>query len=137
MVRSIETEHEYRCELRKKYLEDPHYRRWSDVVPGGLSGTNYINWRDDRLFDCLITNQSDFHSSAPRLRSYLNKGNELPINWVNFYAYFDERLNDPQNRYLSSIRDPNIIGGYSEPKTSVEILLNRYREQLAPTYDMI
>lgn len=137
MVRSIRDELEHRFELRKKYLEDPRYRRWSDVVPGGLSGGNYIHWRDDRLFDYLITNQSEVHSTVSKLVSHLDKGNELPINWVNFYAYFDERLNDPRNRYLPSITDPNISGGPFEQSTSVKRLLNRYRDQLVQTYDMI
>lgn len=137
MVRSIEDELQHRCELRKKYFEDPSYRRWSDVVPGGLNGMNYRDWRDDRLFDCLITNQSDVQSTATNLISHLDKGSQLPINWLNFYAYFDERLNDPRNRYLPSITDPNITGGPFEQSTSVKRLLNRYRDQLVQTYDMI
>ena len=50
MVRLPDDELNYRVTLRKKYLEDPNYRRWSDIVPGGISGSNYRNWRDDVLF---------------------------------------------------------------------------------------
>lgn len=68
---------------------------------------------------------------------FLDKGYELPINWANFYAYFDERLNDRQNRYLSYLKDPVIMGDTLEPRTSIEELLNRYRDRLLSKYDMI
>ena len=57
MVRDFDDELVHRQALRKKYLENPNYRRWSDVVPGGIGGRQYMTWRDDRLFDYLITNQ--------------------------------------------------------------------------------
>jgi len=38
MVRDFDDELVHRQALRKKYLENPSYRRWSDVVPGGISG---------------------------------------------------------------------------------------------------
>ena len=137
MVRFPDDELNYRVTLRKKYLEDPNYRRWSDIVPGGISGSNYRNWRDDVLFMYLISGQTGHHPNVSDMVGYLDVGHELPINWNNFYAYFDERLNDPENRYLSYLKDTEIMGDAFEPKTSVEELLNRYRDRLLSTYDMI
>ena len=142
MVRSHKDEITHRYKLRKKYLEDPNYRKWSDIAPDDGGRTNrFINefaeWRDDVLFCYLITNQSSGQPTTSQLVECLNKGRELPINWDNFYTYFDEQLNDPQNRYLSYLKDPEIVGDYYGPSTSVEKLLNQYRDSLLSTYDII
>lgn len=42
MVRDFDDELVHRQALRKKYLENPNYRRWSDVVPGGIGGRQYM-----------------------------------------------------------------------------------------------
>lgn len=82
-------------------------------------------------------NQSHGWQTSSKVIACLNKGHQLPINWVNFYAYFDEQLNDPQNRYLSYLKNPEIAGDDFEPSTSVEKLLNQYRDSLLSTYDII
>lgn len=142
MVRSHADEIAHRYNLRKKYLEGPNYRKWSDIVPDDYeliihSINKFAEIRDDVLFCYLITNQSSGRPTTSQMVKCLNKGRELPINWDNFYAYFDERLNDPQNRYLSYLKEPEIIGDNYESSTSVEELLNRYRDRLLSTYDMI
>ena len=137
MFRSQDEEFRNQLALRKKYLEDPNYRRWSDIVPGGLDSLCYIDYRDDALFERFITNRVGYDSNASELVSYLNKGHELPINWSNFYAYFDERLNDPQNRHSNTLLGDCIAGGYDEPRTSVKKLLNRYRDHLLSNYDIV
>lgn len=142
MVRSHKGEIKHRYQLRKKYLEDPSYRRWSDIAPDDSEiNIHFLNpfaeWRDDVLFRYLITNQSRGHQTLSEVVECLDKGHELPINWVNFYAYFDEQLNDRQNRYLSYLKDPLIMGDLSGQRTSVEELLNRYRDGLLSTYDII
>ena len=136
MVRDFDDELVHRQTLRKKYLENPNYRRWSDVVPGGIGGRQYMTWRDDRLFDYLITNQTSIHSSLSQLKTHLEDGEQLPINWSNFYAYFDARLNDPDNRFINDLNEMGIADPSGEYST-VEKLLNHYREQLSNTYDLI
>jgi hypothetical protein len=137
MVRYHEDEINHRRKLRKKYLEDPNFRRWSDIAPDGDEIDAFDEWRDDFLFCCFITNNTDIGFTVSDLVEYLNRGDELPINWVNFYAYFDERLNDPENRYLSTLVEPVIYNGVSEPRMSVKELLNQYRDKLLSTYDII
>lgn len=137
MVRYHEDEINHRRKLRKKYLEDPNFRRWSDIAPDGDEIDAFDEWRDDFLFCCFITNNTDIGFTVSDLVEYLNRGDELPINWVNFYAYFDERLNDPENRYLSTLVEPVIYNGVSEPRMSIKELLNQYRDKLLSTYDII
>lgn len=137
MVRYHEDEINHRRKLRKKYLEDPNFRRWSDIAPDGDEIYAFDEWRDDFLFCFFITNNTDIGFTVSDLVEYLNRGDELPINWVNFYAYFDERLNDPENRYLSTLVEPVIYNGVSEPRMSVKELLNQYRDKLLSTYDII
>ena len=137
MVRYHEDEINHRRKLRKKYLEDPNFRRWSDIAPDGDEIDAFDEWRDDFLFCCFVTNNTDIGFTVSDLVEYLNRGDELPINWVNFYAYFDERLNDPANRYLSTLVEPVIYNGVSEPRMSVKELLNQYRDKLLSTYDII
>ena len=135
-MRDYDDELQHRRALRQKYFEDPRYRRWSDVVPGGLDGRNYTMWRDDRIFDYLITNQVSTQSNLSKLNVHLRDGHELPINWENFYAYFDEQLTDPENRYveeLVSMRFYDQRGRYH----TVETLLNQYRDKLYNSYDII
>ena len=92
MVRYHEDEINHRRKLRKKYLEDPNFRRWSDISPDGDEIDAFDEWRDDFLFCCFVTNNTDIGFTVSDLVEYLNRGDELPINWVNFYAYFDERF---------------------------------------------
>lgn len=137
MVRSEKDELAHRNQLRKKYLEDPNYRRWSDIVPGGLSESWYSHWRDDVLFKYLISGQVKYHPNVSELVGYLDNGRELPINWNNFYAYFDERLGDPENRYKAPIINDDIPGSGDIPRTSVRKLLELYRDKLYNDFDII
>lgn len=137
MVRYHEDEINHRRKLRKKYLEDPNFRRWSDIAPDSDEIDAFDEWRDDFLFCCFVTNNTDIGFTVSDLVEHLNRGDELPINWMNFYAYFDERLNDPENRYLSTLVEPVIYNGVSEPRMSIKELLNQYRDKLLSTYDII
>ena len=136
MVRDYDDELEHRLALRKKYLEDPRYRKWSDVVPGGLGGRQYMLWRDDRLFDYLITNQVSSQSNLPKLKMHLKGGHELPINWSNFYNYFDAQSNDPDNRFIDELIGINFYDP-SGNRFTTKKLLDHYRDHLTNTYDMI
>ena len=69
-----------------------------------------------------------------------NKGHELPINWHNFYAYFDKRANDEECGYRESILNPDYTSldddGWKH--LSIMDILNRYRDiLLKPDYDIV
>ena len=58
------------------------------------------------------------------------------INWSNFYAYFDEQLNDPENRHVDELTRMSFYDP-SGRKFTAEMLLNKYRDELCIPYDMI
>ena len=140
MVRTHREEMDHRKILRQKYFEDPSYRRLSDLIPDGLDGNKYGGWRDDVIFALLVTGKSKSGRKLSELKAYLDKGSELPINWENLYAYFDEQLADPENRYLSGITTVNTTIFASHMFTSeisLEDLLNQYRGYLTDNYDIV
>lgn len=140
MVRTHREEMNHRKILRQKYFEDPSYRRLSDLVPDGLDGNKYGGWRDDVIFALLVTGKTKSGRKLSELKAYLDKGSELPINWENLYAYFDEQLEDPENRYLSGITTVNTTIFASHMFTSeisLEDLLNQYRDYLTGDYDIV
>lgn len=136
LVRLPMDELNHRRALRQKYFEDPNYLKWSDIVPGGIDGLAYKSWEDYRLFDCLITNQVVVQSSITTLNTHLRLGHKLPINWSNFYAYFDEQLNDPENRYLEELTQLLISDDYGH-HSSIKGLLDKYRDEIFSSYDLI
>lgn len=140
MVRTHREEMDHRKILRQKYFEDPNYRRLSDLVPDGLDCNKYGGWRDDVIFALLVTGKTKSGRKLSELKAYLDKGSELPINWENLYAYFDEQLEDPENRYLSGITTVNTTIFASHMFTSeisLEDLLNQYRDYLTGDYDIV
>ena len=54
----------------------------------------------------------------------------------NFYAYFDEQLNDPENRHVDELTRMSFYDP-SGRKFTAEMLLNKYRDELCIPYDMI
>ena len=126
----------HRRVLRQKYFEEPNYRKWSDIIPGGMDDFRYMSWSDHHLFDYLITGQVIVSSGLMTLNTHLRRGHELPINWSNFYTYFDERLNDPENRYIEELTKLLINDDYGH-RSSIKGLLDKYREQLCSSYDII
>ena len=72
-----------------------------------------------------------------KLKIHLRDGHKLPINWANFYAYFDEVLNDPESKFVSELttfKMTNFDGTYD---TTVKRLLDKYRDHLTNPYDII
>lgn len=99
-MRSESLESKYRGEQRKRYFEEPSYRKWSDIEKATFSD-NYGDYRERafiRLYlDC---DDMDDNKSLSKIHEVMSNGKSHPINWGNFYAYFDERLNDPDNPYI-------------------------------------
>lgn len=140
MVRTHSEEVSHRKILRQKYFEDPNYRKLSYIIPGGLANYRYGAWRDDAIFTALVIGKPKVDYSRSELEVYLNNGSELPINWDNFYAYFDEQLADPENRYLSIIKTINtgmVSSDIFTSEISLEDLLNQYRGHLTSNYDIV
>lgn len=133
---TLDKEITHRKAQRRRYFEDPDYRKWSDVVTNDI---DYGEYRDDILFIEYIANTDSETVSPSYLHKLLENGHELPINWENFYTYFDERLADPTNCFYSELTK----AGYAYSANpfnneTIEDILNKYRDSLlSPKYDMV
>lgn len=136
LVRLPINELNHRQALRQKYFEDPNYRRWSDIVTGGINDLSYKSWSDDLLFDYFITGQSTGLSNLSTIQNHLKNSYKLPINWSNFYAYFDEQLNDPENRYIEELTQL-LISDNDGHRSNIKGLLDKYRDKIFSSYDLI
>lgn len=136
-MRTIDEEITHRKTRRRHYFEDPEYRKWSDIVP---NDDDYGEWRDDVLFVEYIANKGIETTSRTYLYELLENGRELPINWENFYAYFDEQLNDPDNCLCSELTSKGYAYHNLDPfdKETIEDTLNKYRDSLLSSlYNMV
>lgn len=135
-MRSESLESDYRGGQRKRYFEDPSYRKWSDIEDV-MNGDNYGDYRERAFIrfylDCEYNND---RKSLSKIHEVMSNGSTHPINWGAFYAYFDERLNDPDNPYMHEMNEKMFI--LSDESPTVIELLNQYRETLLPPdYDLI
>lgn len=126
-----------RGNLRYRYFEDPEYRTWSSV---SKDGRRFDHCRDDILFSYYLRGSTNGLLTGEEIKKLLNKGHELPINWHNFYTYFDKRANDEECGYRESILNPDYTSldddGWKH--LSIMDILNRYRDiLLKPDYDII
>ncbi len=134
-MRRESQESSYRAKQREHYFEDPRYRKWSDITSRGDSG--YGNYRERaflRLYlDC---NSISDKLSIEKMHEKLANGRSYHINWDAFYAYFDERMNDLENPYVSEMTEELIP--FMDDKISVIDLINQYRDELlSPDYDIV
>lgn len=105
-MRNENLESEYRGKQRKRYFEDPNYRKWSNIVKDNYNYGDYRERAFIRFYlDCDCYNE---RQSLAAIREVMSNGKSHPINWDNFYAYFDERLNDPDNPYMHEMNEKNV-----------------------------
>lgn len=97
MVRSIEQQLEYRKERRKQFFEDSNYRKWSDITY--INDSEYEGWREDCFFECYLRNTRFSVYDLNLIEKIFQQGDDAPVNWQNFYDYFDTQLNDKDNRF--------------------------------------
>jgi hypothetical protein len=133
-MRSESRESEYRGKQRKQYFEDPNYRKWSDIMKDNYS---YGDYRERALIRCYLDcNDMNDNKSLSKIHEVMSSGKFYPINWETFYAYFDERLNDPDNPYMHEMNEK--MFPFMDDSPTVIELLNQYREiLLSSDYDLI
>lgn len=133
-MRNENLESEYRGKQRKRHFEDPNYRKWSDIVKDNYS---YGDYRE-RAFICFYLDCDCYNErqSLAAIREVMSNGKSHPINWEAFYAYFDERLNDPDNPYMHEMNEKMFV--FMDDSPTVIELLDQYRETLLSSdYDLI
>lgn len=128
-MRTLKEDIIHRGNLRKHYFEDPKYRTWSSV---SNNSHRFNHCRDDVLFSYYLSGSTDGMLTGWEIKKLLDKGHELPINWYNFYAYFDKRANDEECAYRKSILNPDYTSLDEDGWKHISImdLLNRYRNNL-------
>lgn len=133
-MRNENLESEYRGKQRKRHFEDPNYRKWSDIVKDNYNYGDYRERAFIRFYlDCDCYNE---RQSLAAIREVMSNGKSHPINWEAFYAYFDERLNDPDNPYMHEMNEKMFV--FMDESPTVIELLDQYRETLLPPdYDLI
>lgn len=137
-MRSFDDEMEVRGQQRQRYFEDPNYRKWSDIQSNSTLNP-YEATPDHDFFIYYLFSDCETISICPKdIRRQMDKGKELPINWDALYAYFDERLNDPENDYKHQLINQIYYTPGFKNEVSLMELLDEYREiLLQPDYDII
>ena len=97
MVRNLDEELAHREEVRKQFFEDPNYRKWSDLTD--INDSEYGGWREDCFFECYLRNTRFSVYDLNLIEKIFQQGDDAPVNWQNFYDYFDAQLNDKDNRF--------------------------------------
>lgn len=135
-MRTINKELAIRKKQRETYFEDPSYRKWSDVA---LISTIYAgigDWSELAFFTSYFVGTCEGHPNLSRIRSLLQNGKQLPINWKTVYDYFDERYLDDENilweEFYHGLCDAGDVSGQS-----LVSLLNEFRSELIDEYDLI
>lgn len=142
-MRTWDEEFIRRGEQRRKYFENPKYRKWSDIIDKcwddeDSDENDYSEFRDDILFSYYIANGRVEYGDSKTVIDLLNIGHTLPIDWVSFYTYFDERFNDPENPFQGELRFGCCGTGTIGNSIKLKDILDEYREKLLPQpYDII
>lgn len=137
MPRTIYEENIVCQAMREKYFEDPHYRKWSDMVP--LQTRSYGGRIEYAFFIDYIMGKEGNHGDPTRIYELLDDGHSLPIDWQALYAYFDERFADEDNYAIDELTKPIFSSKTPEPvRWSLMDILNHYREFLLnQPYDIV
>lgn len=137
-MRSFDDEMEVRGQQRQRYFEDPNYRKWSDIQSNSTLNP-YEATPDHDFFIYYLFGTCDNPPNSPiGIRRQMDKGKELPINWDALYAYFDERLDDPENDYKHQLINQIYYTPGFKNEVSLMELLDEYREiLLQPIYDIV
>ena len=140
-MRTLDDELILREKQRREYFENPKYRKWSDVDKcwddEDSDENDYQEFRDDILFTHYIANGPVEYGKSTTVIDLLEVGHTLPVDWVSFYTYFDERFNDIENVFKSEFNWPCAGTGVTGNLRKLKDLLEEYREKLVPHYDII
>ena len=120
---TFEEEAKERGKQREKYLEDPNFRRLSDLFAiSDRMESNYISRLDKNMLACYLTRDAEAY--AGNVEHYIEKYIHNPeINWHGLFAYLDERLECQPRLEHPAIRRELI---------NFEKVLNPYRDKILP-----
>lgn len=112
-----------RGEQRAKHLEDPNYRRLSDVFTmSSEQYSNYVSRIDISILVCYLAGNDNAHRAD--VQEYIERNLDNPeINWRGLFAYLDER-DACQHRIQSAV----IKREFSD----LNKVLSSYRDKVCP-----
>lgn len=120
---TFQEEAKERGEQRKKHLEDPNFRRLSDIfaISDNIQ-SDYVSRLDKNMLACYLTRDAEAY--AGNVEHYIEKYIHNPeINWHGLFAYLDERLVCQPRLENPTIRRELI---------DFEKALNPYRDKILP-----
>lgn len=131
-MRTIEDEIDLRIQQRKRYFENPNYRKLSDYLD--INDSEYGELSDCYLFYRYVAGCRFTELTKDNVERAMNPDTNQTIDFEAVYAYFDERLNDKNNAAQSEIRFTPLpfVGD------TVKEILDAYRDVvLKPPYDIV
>lgn len=131
-MRTIEEEVALRTEQRKRYFENPNYRKLSDYLD--INNREYGELSDCYLFYRYVAGCRFTELTNDNVKYAMNPDTNQMIDFEAVYAYFDERVNDENNAAQSEIR----LTPLPFVDATVHDLLDKYRDVvLQPSYDIV
>ena len=132
-MRTIEEEIDLRTEQRKRYFENPRYRKLSDYF--NINDDEYGELSDCYLFYRYVVGGSVFTKlTKDDVERAMNPDTNPTIDFEAVYAYFDERCNDENNAAKPEIRFLPILS----IDYTVQEILDEYRDiALKLPYDIV
>lgn len=131
-MRTIEEEIDLRTEQRKRYFENPNYKKLSDYF--NINDSEYGELSDLYLFHRYVTGCRFTELTKGNVERAMNPDTNQTIDFEAVYAYFDERCNDKNNAASPEI----VIIRLPFVGATVQEILDEYRDvALKPPYDIV
>lgn len=131
-MRTIEEEVALRTEQRKRYFENPNYKKLSDYLD--INNDEYGELSDCYLFYRYVAGCRFTELAKDNVERAMNPDTNQTIDFESVYAYFDERLGDKNNaakQEIDFIPLPFV-------DATVQGILDKYRDVvLKPPYDIV
>ena len=126
-MRTIEEEIDLRTEQRKRYFENPRYRKLSDYLD--INDSEYGELSDCYLFYRYVAGCRFTELTEDNVERAMNPDTNQTIDFEAVYAYFDERCNDKNNAASQEI----VLIPLPFVNTTVQDLRDAYRDVVLHT----
>lgn len=131
-MRTIEEEIDLRTEQRKRYFENPNYRKLSDYLD--INDSEYGELSDCYLFYRYVADCKFTELTNDNVEHAMNPDTNQTIDFEAVYTYFDERCNDENNAAKPEI----LFIPIPFVDATIKDILDEYRDVvLKPSYDIV
>ena len=131
-MRTIDDEIDLRIKQRKRYFENPNYRKLSDYLD--INDSEYGELSDCYLFYRYVAGCRFTELTNDNVERAMNPDTNQMIDFEAVYAYFDERRNDKNNAAKPEI----LFTPLPFVGATIQEILDEYRDAvLKPSYDIV